>query len=95
MANQPHPRFILRAQQDAGWQRIEIEDNGAGMDEATRQRVFEPFFTTKAVGQGVGLGLSVSHFIVVEQHQGEMWVEAEPGRGTKFVIRLPVEQALP
>lgn len=69
---------------------IEIEDNGPGMDEKISKRIFEPFFTTKPVGVGTGLGLSVSYFIVTENHGGEMRVESSPGQGTKFAIRLPV-----
>ncbi len=67
---------------------VEVEDNGPGMDEATRKRVFEPFFTTKPVGMGTGLGLSVSYFIITENHGGEMAVESRPGSGAKFIIRL-------
>lgn len=70
--------------------RVEIEDNGPGMDEKTCKRVFEPFFTTKPVGVGTGLGLSISYFIVTENHGGEMSVESWLGAGTKFVIDLPV-----
>ena len=69
--------------------RIEIEDNGSGMAEAIRKRVFEPFFTTKPEGLGTGLGLSVSYFIITENHGGTMTVESEPGKGTKFIIHLP------
>jgi PAS domain S-box-containing protein len=70
--------------------RLEIEDNGPGMDVHIRKRIFEPFFTTKSVDKGTGLGLSISYFIIVEEHKGEMEVESSPGRGTKFIIRLPV-----
>ena len=76
----------------AGMLRIEIADNGPGMDEERRKRIFEPFFTTKPVGEGTGLGLSVSYFIVTENHGGTMAVESEPGRGSRFIIRLPVSK---
>ncbi len=69
---------------------LEIEDNGPGMDVHIRKRIFEPFFTTKSVDKGTGLGLSISYFIIVEDHKGEMEVESSPGKGTKFIIRLPV-----
>jgi len=70
---------------------LEIGDNGPGMDEEILKRVFEPFFTTKPVGIGTGLGLSVSYFIITENHGGEMSVESTPGSGAKFTIRLPLE----
>ncbi len=92
--NRKKPRFVLRLahEDEAGMLRIEIEDNGPGMDAATRKRVFEPFFTTKPVGEGTGLGLSVSYFIITENHSGELDVESEPSKGTNFIIRLPVER---
>lgn len=90
--NGKKPRFILRLNHDKKNQvlRIEIEDNGPGMEEAVRKRVFEPFFTTKQVGIGTGLGLSVSYFIITENHNGTMDVVSEPGQGTTFIISLPV-----
>ena len=89
------PRFILRTRVEVNRAMavIEIEDNGPGMDEPTRKRIFEPFFTTKPVGVGTGLGLSVSYFIITENHHGEMSVESGLGTGTKFIIRLPMEGA--
>jgi signal transduction histidine kinase len=69
--------------------RLEFEDEGPGIPPEMRDRVFEPFFTTKPVGQGTGLGLSLSHGII-ERHGGRIWVESEPGAGTRFVIELPV-----
>jgi PAS domain S-box-containing protein len=83
------PIFVLRVKDDADWVRVEIEDNGPGMDEVTRRRIFEPFFTTKPLGKGTGLGLSVSYFIVTEEHGGELGVQAAENGGTRFVIRLP------
>ncbi len=70
---------------------IEIEDNGPGMDEDIRKRIFDPFFTTRDVDQGTGLGLSLSYYIIVDEHQGEMTVSSNPGQGTLFIIKLPVE----
>ncbi len=86
------PRFILRVMQERDMARIEIADNGPGMDEATRKRVFEPFYTTKPVGTGTGLGMSVSYFIITENHGGTMEVESSPGKGAKFIIRMPFER---
>ncbi len=82
------PQFSLRVADDDAWVRVEIEDNGPGIPEAVRKRIFEPFFTTKEVGKGTGLGLSVSYFIITEDHGGKMSVTSEPGRGTRFTIRL-------
>ncbi len=86
------PRFTLRVMPDGEMVSIEIEDNGPGMDEITRKRVFEPFFTTKPVGTGTGLGLSVSYFIITENHRGTMEVKSAPGKGAKFIIRLPIKR---
>jgi signal transduction histidine kinase len=72
--------------------KIEISDNGPGMTEEVRKHIFEPFFTTKPVGKGTGLGMSVSFFIITDDHKGTMEVESTPGNGTKFIIRLPVNR---
>ena len=68
---------------------MEIEDNGSGMDEETTRKVFNPFFTTKPVGQGTGLGMSITYKII-KNHQGDIKVESKKGVGTKFIIRLPI-----
>ena len=68
-----------------------ISDNGPGMSETTRKRVFEPFYTTKSPGSGTGLGLSVSYFIITQNHRGKFNVHSSPRRGTKFNIILPVK----
>jgi PAS domain S-box-containing protein len=83
------PRFVLRTLVEGDMARVEIEDNGPGMPESIRKRVFEPFFTTKGVG--TGLGLSVSYFIITENHKGTLSVESKPGQGTRFIIRLPIK----
>ncbi|HPL19168.1 MAG TPA: ATP-binding protein, partial [Spirochaetota bacterium] len=84
------PRIILRLGREWSMARIEVEDNGPGMDQDTAKRIFEPFFTTKPVGQGTGLGLSVSYFIVTRNHHGMMSVETVKDKGTKFIISLPL-----
>ncbi len=84
-------RIVLSTAREGNSVRIEVSDNGSGMDEEVRRRVFEPFFTTKEVGEGTGLGLSVSYFIV-NQHGGTMTVESHKGEGTRFIIRLPLAQ---
>jgi signal transduction histidine kinase len=73
--------------------RLEVEDNGPGIPEATRARLFEPFFTTKEVGKGTGLGLWLCWSIVVERHQGQIWPEPVAGGGTRFVVELPLVQS--
>jgi signal transduction histidine kinase len=67
-----------------------IKDSGKGMPEEVRRRVFEPFFTTKDVGEGTGLGLSISYGII-EKHRGNIRVESEPGKGTEFIIQIPLD----
>jgi signal transduction histidine kinase len=69
---------------------IEICDTGEGMDENTRIRIFEPFFTTKEVGQGTGLGLSIV-FKIIETHDGKINVKTEHGKGTKFILEIPIK----
>ena len=92
MAGQENPArqcIVLRTIDEGEWARIEIEDTGPGMNEEVQRRVFEPFFTTKPIGIGTGLGLSVSYYIITEQHKGTISVDSEPGDGSRFVIRLP------
>jgi len=84
------PEITIRILQELKYIRMEIEDNGPGIDEKTRNRIFEPFFTTKDVGEGTGLGLSVSYMIITTNHNGMISVESVLGKGTKFIIKLPV-----
>jgi len=74
--------------QSEGWVEVSISDTGIGMTEEVRKRVFDPFFTTKGVTSS-GLGMSVSYGII-KRHGGEILIESEPGRGTKFVLHLPM-----
>jgi signal transduction histidine kinase len=68
---------------------IRIRDNGTGIPEGVKEKIFNPFFTTKPSGEGTGLGLSMSHDIIVKQHGGSIDVETEPGVFTEFKIVLP------
>lgn len=85
--------IALRTRLNPPWAEIQVEDNGGGMPEHVRQRIFEPFFTTKDVGEGTGLGLSVSYFIITNNHKGQMEVQSRPGQGTLFTLRLPLKPA--
>jgi two-component system NtrC family sensor kinase len=77
------------ARGDAGWFEVRVTDNGAGIPDAVRERVFEPFFTTKPVGQGMGLGLSISYSIA-ERHGGTLELLPRAGGGTVAVFRFPL-----
>jgi two-component system, NtrC family, sensor kinase len=76
-------------QADCVW--IAISDTGQGIPEANLARIFDPFFTTKPVGQGTGLGLSLSYGIV-KKHHGRIDVETRVGAGTTFTVVLPIVQ---
>ncbi|WP_293150045.1 MULTISPECIES: PAS domain S-box protein [unclassified Microcoleus] len=69
---------------------IKIADTGPGITEEVKQRIFDTFFTTKPVGKGTGMGLSISYQIIVERHKGELYCTSELGKGTEFVIKMPI-----
>jgi signal transduction histidine kinase len=71
--------------------RISIKDTGKGMSPEIREHIFEPFFTTRPVGQGTGLGLSITYSII-EEHLGKIEVDSAPGKGTEFIITLPIQR---
>ncbi len=90
------PNKIMRVtvrpfeKEDRPWIRTTIEDHGVGIPDEIRDRIFDPFFTTKDRAEGTGLGLSVSHGII-QEHHGELSVECEAGRYTRFHLDLPVD----
>ncbi|MCT7951857.1 PAS domain S-box protein [Ancylothrix sp. C2] len=69
---------------------IHIADNGGGMSDELKERIFNPFFTTKPVGAGTGLGLSISYQIIVEKHHGVLTCNSVLGKGTEFIIEIPI-----
>jgi len=86
----PCPTFFMRTYGKENQICVEIRDNGPGMPENIRRRIFEPFFSTKPDREGAGLGLSVSSFVITENHKGTIEVESAPGEGTCFRIFLPI-----
>lgn len=75
---------------EQGWAEICIADTGAGIPAAIQEKIFDPFFTTKGVGKGTGQGLAIAHDVVVKKHGGTLTFESAEGRGTTFIIRLPL-----
>jgi signal transduction histidine kinase len=71
---------------------IWIVDNGSGISEEILQRIFDPFFTTKPAGKGTGLGMSISHQIITEKHKGKLACISSPGKGTSFMIEIPIRK---
>jgi signal transduction histidine kinase len=69
---------------------ISVRDNGMGMSETTKVKIFQPFFTTKPTGEGTGLGLSLTYDIVTKGHGGTIEVESAEGKGTEFIVKLPL-----
>jgi len=90
LEDNPEGQIVIRTAGEGGWIRVEIEDNGPGIETENLNRIFEPFFTTKAPGKGTGLGLDISYSIVINKHRGSLKVFSHPGR-TVFRILLPVD----
>lgn len=82
--------ITVRTRQDGDWAEIHIGDTGTGIPEHARKKVFDPFFTTKEVGKGTGQGLAIAHSVVVDKHGGTIHFETESGKGTTFIIRIPI-----
>lgn len=85
------PTLTLKTRMNGEKASVHLIDNGIGMDEATKKKIFDPFFTTKDVGEGTGLGMSIVYKII-EKHGGTMTVNSELGKGTEFIITLPLRQ---
>ncbi len=89
--NMENPGIIgIRTEIEGDFAAIAISDNGTGMTDAVKQRIFDPFYTTKAIGSGTGMGLAISHSIIVEKHQGNINCISDVGKGTEFIIKIPV-----
>jgi signal transduction histidine kinase len=72
------------------WIGVAIQDNGIGIDADTQNKIFDPFFTNKPVGKGTGLGLSTCYQVVVQGHGGQIYCNSESGKGSEFIIELPL-----
>jgi CheY-like chemotaxis protein len=82
-------RMAVETRRDGDWLVIAVSDTGPGLAPEQRDRIFNPFYTTKPVGEGAGLGLSISDGIVRE-HGGQIRVESRPGEGAAFLVELPI-----
>ena len=89
--NDYSPKVNVQTTKNGSYIEIKVTDNGMGIPEDIREKIFEPFFTTKPTGSGTGLGLSLSHDIVVKGHGGQLEVESEVGEGSVFVVRMPIK----
>ena len=87
------PQLTVTTRCETGGVVIEISDNGIGMDANVRSQIFNPFFTAKPVGQGTGMGLSISFQIVTERHGGSLTCKSEPGKGSTFIIKIPTQSS--
>ncbi|QHG17456.1 response regulator [Nostoc sp. ATCC 53789] len=83
-------RIIIKTRVKDNQIQVAIADNGIGMSEQVKEKIFDHLFTTKAVGQGTGLGLAIAHQIITEKHNGLLFVNSTPGKGTEFLITIPI-----
>jgi two-component system, NtrC family, sensor kinase len=84
-------RIVVRSSHEGASVVFEFEDTGSGIPETIAHRIFEPFFTTKEVGKGSGQGLAIARSVVVDKHHGSLTFRSAPGKGTTFVVRLPID----
>ncbi|MEM6967180.1 MAG: HAMP domain-containing sensor histidine kinase, partial [Bacteroidota bacterium] len=88
---QYQPTLTIHTRNKGNHIQITIEDNGNGISQEIVDKIFQPFFTTKPTGEGTGLGLSLSYDIITKGHSGKLEVETEEGKGTRFIIEIPVK----
>jgi PAS domain S-box-containing protein len=89
----PNPAIIrIRTEVEGNFAAIKIADNGAGITDKVKQRIFDPFYTTKPIGAGTGMGLAISHSIIVEKHKGEIKCFSVVGKGTEFTLKIPIQR---
>ena len=97
-ANKDNPSQMgtirIRTRHEDNWARIYISDTGSGIPQEIRPKIFDLFFTTKEPGKGTGQGLAISHSVIVEKHKGTLTLESEEGKGTTFIISLPLVSEL-
>ena len=91
-AIEKHGEIKVATYSDNDFIYVKIEDSGSGIEKEKLKKIFDPFYTTKDIGEGSGLGLSISHGII-ERHQGELTVESTPGKGSVFTIKLPLSRS--
>ncbi len=89
--NDDEGKVVIKTQSNGDNVSVHIIDNGTGMTEEVRSKIFDPFFTTKKAGEGTGLGLSIV-FSIIELHKGTIEVKSELGKGSEFIITLPLNQ---
>jgi two-component system, NtrC family, sensor kinase len=82
----------ISTHKDGDYVEIRIRDTGPGIPKEIQSSIFDPFFTTKEVGKGTGQGLAIAHSVIVEKHGGDITFETIAGKGTTFIIRLPIQQ---
>ena len=93
-ANKDNPtqmgKIRISTLREDNWAKIYISDTGSGIPEEIRHKIFDLFFTTKEPGKGTGQGLAISHSVIVEKHKGTITLESREGKGTTFIISLPL-----
>ncbi len=89
--NEARGTITISTRRDGDWAEIRVQDTGTGIPPEIRSKIFDPFFTTKEVGRGTGQGLSISHSVIVEKHNGTITFETEVDKGTTFIIHLPLD----